>query len=388
MGSRAIALRTSILAVVCSACSGPAGGFAQGRVSDSSGAGISGARISSDVGVSASTGGDGEYEVAFENIAVGTLVRLTASKEGYTASTHNVNVIAGTRTVDFVLEKVCMPPPCPTGCRTTSIVTECGQTCPATCSPPNVCDGDTCTAPEECRVCSGGQCQDAREGLPCGISEDCVTRRCSSGVCVDYFVMENTACSSDGNECTSDVCKARACKHLPDRGRACAGGRCSTAGECMPEACAQGGRTLLWMDAWPAPHDEIALCETPGVAVAVSPEVGAAYCGTGWHVCTATDVQGHQPVFNTEQLNFAATVNDGPNCLLVNQMGASQHKGNSPLRRPGNSTSTGQPFGGSCSAPVSSGNGTWGFHANTADPNQMTCSNFLRCGVTCCWMRR
>ena len=379
MGSRAIALRTSILAVVCSACSGPAGGFAQGRVTDSSGAGISGARISSDVGVSASTGGDGEYEVAFENLAVGTLVRLTASKEGYTASTHNVSVIAGTRTVDFVLEKVCMPLPCPTGCRTTSVVAECGQTCPATCSPPNVCDGDTCTAPDECRVCSGGQCQDAREGLPCGVSEDCVTRTCSSGVCVDR-INNGAACSSDGNECTQDVCSARICEHRPVRAQPCAAGRCGTTGACLPEACALGRTPLLWMDAWPAPHDGIALCESPGQAIAVEPQVGAAYCGTGWHVCTASDVQSHQRVFNTETLNFAATVNDGSNCVLVNQMGASQHKGNSPFRRPGNSTSTGQPFGGSCSVQVSSGTGTWGFHTNSVG----ICADLLRCGVMCC----
>lgn len=232
-------------------------------------------------------------------------------------------------------------------------------------------------------MCSGGQCQDAREGLPCGVSGDCVTPTCSSGVCVDR-INNGAACSSDGNECTQDVCNARICEHRPVRGQACAGGRCSTAGACMPEACARGRTTLLWMDAWPAPHDEIALCETPGETVAVGPQVGGAYCGLGWHVCTASEVQRHQDPFNTESLTFAATVNDGPNCVLVNQMGASQHKANSRFRRPGNSTSTGQPFGGSCSAQVSSGNGTWGFHANTVDPNQMTCTDFVRCGVMCC----
>jgi hypothetical protein len=76
-------------------------------------------------------------------------------------------------------------------------------------------DGNDCTSD----VCSGGVCTHPNEpeDTACGSNSDtdCDNRdTCNaSGVCQTNHEEDDTACTSDGNACTEDVCDNGACTH-------------------------------------------------------------------------------------------------------------------------------------------------------------------------------
>jgi hypothetical protein len=77
---------------------------------------------------------------------------------------------------------------------------------------------------------AGTACTD--DGNPC-TSDVCD----GSGNCTHAGVANGTACTDDGNACTSDVCETSACAHLPETGAACT----SDGNPCTTDVCDDTG---------------------------------------------------------------------------------------------------------------------------------------------------
>ncbi|MBI1825430.1 MAG: FG-GAP repeat protein [Planctomycetes bacterium] len=106
-------------------------------------------------------------------------------------------------------------------------------------------DGNACTSD----VCNGaGVCTHPSKtnGTACGSSSntDCDNPdTCNNGVCAPNYELSGTACTDDGNACTSDVCNgAGTCTHTAKaNGTSCSDGNvCNGAETCQNGACAAG----------------------------------------------------------------------------------------------------------------------------------------------------
>src|SRR5262249_3622922 len=147
-----------------------------------------------------------------------------------------------------------------TGCEVVNNTGPCGSQGNTDCDNPDTCsggscqdnhkpNGTTCTKDgNECTsdVCATGACThpDEPTGTACGSPSagDCDDPdTCNgSGSCQDNHKPNGTTCTSDGNECTSDVCATGACTH-PDEptGTACGS---PSAGDCdNPDTCNGSG---------------------------------------------------------------------------------------------------------------------------------------------------
>ncbi|MFQ5494679.1 MAG: hypothetical protein ACE5EX_04800 [Phycisphaerae bacterium] len=127
------------------------------------------------------------------------------------------------------------------------------------CTFPNVTDGSVCgTAPAgDCDLqdtCLAGACVDnvravgteCRAGAgECDVAEVCdgITHDCP----LDGFVVDGTACTDEGNECTDDVCAAGVCAHPPRiDGIVCGGapvGACDLQDLCVAGSCVDNVRS-------------------------------------------------------------------------------------------------------------------------------------------------
>jgi hypothetical protein len=143
--------------------------------------------------------------------------------------------------------------------------TSCGNPTPSDCDDPDSCDGTGICRPnnrpngESCDsdgndctndVCMGGQCTHppSAAGTPCGnpANTDCDNPdTCNgAGVCLNNNELNGTTCTSDGIECTSDICAAGFCTHPPaGAGTPCGSPLdtdctnpdvCNGAGTCLP----------------------------------------------------------------------------------------------------------------------------------------------------------
>ena len=136
-------------------------------------------------------------------------------------------------------------------------------------------DGTSCTANSVCisynegenSACTGTDF--AASGTACESDNNpCTSDVCNAlGTCTHDLAAPGTACGSDNNLCTSDVCDAfGTCMHeaVPPGGP-CVGGTCDAAGECIPLLCEDVPMTCLW----PPNHQfESVTLTVPGAASA------------------------------------------------------------------------------------------------------------------------
>lgn len=122
------------------------------------------------------------------------------------------------------------------GCDANCKPTGCGngiKTAPETCDDGNTTGGDGCSATCKLEVCGDGvrtgseQCDDGNTQ-----NGDCCTSLCK-------YAAAGSACTTDGNACTTDSCNATGvCQHVPGSGAACDDGNgCTTDDVCVSGIC-------------------------------------------------------------------------------------------------------------------------------------------------------
>ena len=121
------------------------------------------------------------------------------------------------------------------GCDANCKPTGCGNgivTAPETCDDGNTVSGDGCSATCKIEKCGDGivqageQCDDGNTA-----NGDCCTSTC-------HFAAAGSACTSDGNVCTTDVCNATGvCQHQPNNASCDDGNGCTTDDVCVAGRC-------------------------------------------------------------------------------------------------------------------------------------------------------
>lgn len=145
---------------------------------------------------------------------------------------------------------------------------------------------------EDCMVCDPTVAPSAftaeSDGTACtDDGNDCTTDTCSGGVCAHVYLGDGTTCTDDGNPCTGDKCESGTCAHpdLPS-GTACGGsGICNASGVCSI-GCDIG--SVHYNAGDPNPSNACEECEPTLSTTGWSNDPDGTSCNDG-NACTRTD---------------------------------------------------------------------------------------------------
>lgn len=126
----------------------------------------------------------------------------------------------------------------------------------------------------------------ASDGTACtDDGNDCTSDTCSGGVCSHPSVSDGTACTDDGNPCTDDTCANGMCTH-PDSasGTPCGGsGQCNGSGACSA-GCDIGSNHYNAGD--PNPQDGCQLCDPATSSTSWTAKADGVSCADDGNPCT------------------------------------------------------------------------------------------------------
>jgi cysteine-rich repeat protein len=142
-------------------------------------------------------------------------------------------------------------------------------------------DGNVCTTD----VCNGvGACEHLNNTAPCASDGNvCTDDVCSAGTCT--HVANTAPCASDGNACTNDVCSAGTCIHVNNTAPCNDGNACTQTDTCQGGTCLGSNPVVC-----PTPDQ----CHNPGTCAPATgicsnpPKTNGTTCNDA-NACTQTD---------------------------------------------------------------------------------------------------